>query len=357
MAPALWVAPESAPLVVAPRLFGTTKPHSSRLNWRAFRRNRGGDETATDPNTGHTNFLYRCAQINRGLVMDKTKQASRIGFIQSLHPKRVMQLLDEIDASEPSYSLNRPQALRRVFTVLACVSLCLLLIHYLKYSSVFIESLKILSGTLEKSPNHLYLSLRKTGFLELASYAWWTFWHMVGYVLIPALVIRYLFRDKMLNFGWRWSETSQHWRAYVLLLSPILIFIVIASFNRDFLAHYPFYKQAGRSWFDFIAWELLYLTQFICLEFFFRGFFLQALRPALGANAVWIMCVPYLMIHFPKLWPEAFGAISFGLLLGILALRSRSIWGGFFVHAGVAVGMDVASLVQQGRIPRVFWPF
>ena len=62
MAPALWVAPESAPLVVAPRLFGTTKPHLSRpggvpLNWRAFRRNRGGDESATDP---------RCRLLNCG---------------------------------------------------------------------------------------------------------------------------------------------------------------------------------------------------------------------------------------------------------------------------------------------------
>jgi uncharacterized protein len=289
--------------------------------------------------------------------MDRTKPARSVGILASLHPRRIMQILDDIDGASPSYSLDRPQALRRVFTVLACVSLCLLLIHYLKYSSVFLELLKILSGVAEKSPNYLYLKLRQTGFLELVTYGWWTFWHIVGYVVIPAIVIRYLLRDKVVNFGWRWNTTSQHWRAYALLLSPILVFIVIASFNRDFLAHYPFYKQAGRSWFDFVAWELLYLTQFICLEFFFRGFFLQALRPAVGANAVWIMCVPYLMIHFPKLWPEAFGAISFGLFLGLLAMRSKSIWGGFFVHAGVAVGMDVASLVQQGRLPKVVWPF
>lgn len=44
-------------------------------------------------------------------------------------------------------------------------------------------------------------------------------------------------------------------------------------------------------------------------------------------------------------------------VFAILALRSRSIWGGFFVHAGVAVGMDVASMLRQDRIPDVFWPF
>jgi membrane protease YdiL (CAAX protease family) len=285
------------------------------------------------------------------------KRAAPHTFFQTLHPRRILQLLDDIDASPPSYTLNRSQALRRVFVVLACVSLCLLLIHYLKYSSVFLDVLRTFSEATGKAPNYWNFKIRQTGFLELMTYAWWTSWHIVGYLLIPALVIKYLFRDRLVNFGWRWNETSQHWRAYALLLSPILVFIVIASFNREFLAHYPFYKQAGRSWFDFITWELLYLTQFICLEFFFRGFFLQALRPAIGANAVWIMCVPYLMIHFPKLWAEAFGAISFGLFLGILAMRSRSIWGGFFVHAGVAVTMDVASLFQQGRIPKVFWPF
>lgn len=83
---------------------------------------------------------------------------------------------------------------------------------------------------------------------------------------------------------------------------------------------------------------------------------LQALRPALGASAVWVMCVPYMMIHFVKPWPEATGAILFGLFLGILALRSGSIWGGVVVHTGVAVSMDVAALLQKGAFPGQLWP-
>ena len=133
--------------------------------------------------------------------------------------------------------------------------------------------------------------------------------------------------------------------------------MVLVSFGEDFVNHYPFYKLAGRSWFDLLAWELLYLSQFVFLEFFFRGFILQALRPAMGANAVWVMCVPYLMIHFPKLWLEATGAILFGLFLGILALQSRSIWGGVLVHAGVAVSMDIAALLRKQEIPTQWWPF
>jgi membrane protease YdiL (CAAX protease family) len=179
----------------------------------------------------------------------------------------------------------------------------------------------------------------------------------IGYVLVPALLIRYGFKARVRDFGWQLNEAPQHWRGYLLLLSPILVFIYLVSLGKDFVNHYPFYSLASRSWADLLAWEFLYLTQFVCLEFFFRGFILNSLRPALGANAVWVMCVPYLMIHFPKLWLEATGAILFGLFLGILALRSRSIWGGVLVHAGVALSMDIAALFRKHGLPESFWPF
>lgn len=278
-------------------------------------------------------------------------------MIKHLNPKNILTALDDIDAELPSYTLTKPQALRRVFWTLACVAVCLLLIHYLKYHSTMVSFLTDLSQWQGKPRNFWVIELKKSGFIELCSYIWWTFWHVIGYVVIPFFVIKYLLKENFLEMGWRFNDTAQHWKGYVLLITPIFFFIFLVSFREDFLGHYPFYKQAGRSWFDFLIWEFLYLTQFICLEFFFRGFFINALRPAIGANAVWVMCVPYLMIHFPKLWPEATGAILFGLFLGILALRSRSIWGGFCVHAGIAVGMDITSMLKQNMIPTQWWPF
>jgi len=277
-------------------------------------------------------------------------------MLSTLHPKRFLTILDEIDASNPSYTLSRPQGLRRVFWVLASVCVCLLLIHYMKYFSAFRETLSVLSKWSNGSDKLWLRELNRSGFLQLASYTWWTFWHVIGYVVIPYFCIKRFCDIPFKEMGWRWGDTHKHWLGYVLLISPILFFIFLVSFRGDFLQHYPFYKQAGRSWFDFISWELLYLLQFLCLEFFFRGYILNALRPAIGANAIWVMCVPYLMIHFPKLWLEATGAILFGFFLGILALRSKSIWGGFFVHAGIAVTMDLASLIRQGQLPSVFFP-
>ncbi|AQT61026.1 CPBP family intramembrane glutamic endopeptidase [Cellvibrio sp. PSBB023] len=275
--------------------------------------------------------------------------------LAALHPRRIMQALDAIDAEAPSYSLSRPAALRRVFAVLAAVCVSLLILHYSRYSTNFHALLGYL-GQWRMQDAHYYLrALEASGWLELAGYAWWTGCHLFTFILIPWLVIRWLFKEKMIDFGWRWNQVGAHWRGYLLLLSPILVFVVLVSFGEDFVNHYPFYGLAGRSWLDFLLWELLYMSQFIFLEFFFRGFMLNALRPALGANAIWVMCVPYLMIHFPKLWLEATGAILFGLFLGILALRSRSIWGGVLVHAGVALSMDIAALLRKQEMPGLFF--
>lgn len=275
--------------------------------------------------------------------------------LADLHPRRIMQALDAIDAESPSYSLSRPAALRRVFAVLACVCVSLLILHYSRYSAN-LHALLAYLGQWQMQDAHYYLrTLEASGWLELAGYVWWTGCHLFTFILLPWLVIRFLFKEKMADFGWRWNQVSQHWRGYLLLLSPILVFVVLVSFGEDFVNHYPFYGLAGRSWLDFLLWELLYMSQFIFLEFFFRGFMLNALRPALGANAIWVMCVPYLMIHFPKLWLEASGAILFGLFLGILALRSRSIWGGVLVHAGVALSMDIAALLRKQDFPGLFF--
>lgn len=277
--------------------------------------------------------------------------------LTTLNPRRILQALDAIDAEAPSYRLSRPAALRRVMTVLACVCVSLLILHYSRYSTNLHTLLRYWGEWQQQDANHYLRLLEASGWLELAGYLWWTSCHLLTFIVLPWLVIRFLFNEKMIDFGWRWNQVGAHWRGYLLLLSPILVFVVLVSMGEDFVAHYPFYSQAGRSWVDFLLWQLLYMGQFIVLEFFFRGFMLNALRPALGANAIWVMCVPYLMIHFPKLWLEATGAILFGLFLGILALQSRSIWGGVLVHAGVALSMDIAALLRKHEFPQLFFPF
>ena len=68
-------------------------------------------------------------------------------------------------------------------------------------------------------------------------------------------------------------------------------------------------------------WLPLQAATLWCVEFFYRGFLLTMLQPALGRLALFVMIVPYALTHRDPI--EATGAIGVGLLLGWLALASR----------------------------------
>ena len=53
---------------------------------------------------------------------------------------------------------------------------------------------------------------------------------------------------------------------------PILMLV---ARQPDFGAYYPICATAGRSWFDFLTWEAVYITQFVALEMFFRGWWIR----------------------------------------------------------------------------------
>ena len=276
-------------------------------------------------------------------------------WLQRLHPRNLYLVLQEIDKTteRPPTPPGKFDTTPAIALLTAAVSL--LLIHYLKFASSFQAFLEFYA-TVTHRGTYFLPELRHNPFFELYGNLWWGLVHLIGYVLIPVIVIKFILKQRVMDNGLRLENTREYRLWYIALALPIIVFAYFASFSRDFLNTYPFYRLAFRSGIDLLAWEIIYLSQFVFLEFFFRGFLLHACRPAFGANAVFVMCVPYLMIHFAKPWPEATGAILFGLFLGILALRSRSIWGGAAVHMTVALSMDMLSLMQRGRLPVQWWP-
>ena len=95
-----------------------------------------------------------------------------------------------------------------------------------------------------------------------------------------------------------------------------------------------------------LIWESAYVLQFFALESFFRGYLLFTAERVAPRAAIAIVAAPYTMIHFHKPFPECMGALGAGLLLGYLALRYRSFWGGFVLHSLVAVTMDLLAVGQ-----------
>ena len=245
---------------------------------------------------------------------------------------------------------------KRPAIVLMVAAVCLLMLQYLKMNTSFYALLEQCFSFFSENGALELSKLRKQPFFPLVTQAWWSFWHIVTFVILPVLVIKRGLKEPLRNYGLGLGKLKSHIKWYLLLVAPILCFVVIVSFRDDFSHHYPFYKLAYRSWFDLMAWEILYLIQFFCVEFFFRGFIIQGCRPTFGANAIFVMIVPYLMIHFSKPWLEASGAIFFGLFLGVLAFYSRTIWGGVLVHISIALSMDIAALIQTKGLPQQWLP-
>jgi membrane protease YdiL (CAAX protease family) len=190
---------------------------------------------------------------------------------------------------------------------------------------------------------------------ELLGFAWWAGTRIGGYVL-PFFVWKFFFRrDSLLDFGLRTKGFLDHVWIYGLFFVAVVPAMFIVSAAPDFATYYPFYKQSTRSWFDFLAWEAMYFAQFFALEMFFRGFWLGALRKSFGSGAIFVMAVPYCMIHFGKPYLEAVGAIVAGIALGSLSMKTKSIYQGFLLHITIALMMDWLSLRRRHCTPLTFW--
>jgi membrane protease YdiL (CAAX protease family) len=200
-----------------------------------------------------------------------------------------------------------------------------------------------------------WIDLRFYG--ELYGYAWWAFCRVVGYTLVPLLTWKILFpKDSVLDMGLRTKGLLQHAWIYGACLLVVVPCVFAVARSPDFASYYPFYKASSRSWFDLLVWEAMYIAQFFALEVFFRGFMLASLRKNFGSGAVFAMCVPYVMIHYGKPYLESSVAFLAGVALGSLAMRTRSIYSGFFVHVTVALLMDGLALFWGAGLPKQLWP-
>lgn len=178
----------------------------------------------------------------------------------------------------------------------------------------------------------------------LKGFAWWSGWRVLGYMILPALTILLMPGERLRDYYIGLRGFSRHVWIYVGLYLVVLPAVIIAAQTESFRGTYPFYKLANRSAFDFWAWQALYAVQFLSLEFFFRGYMLRGLSRSMGSKAIFVMIIPYCMIHFGKPFAETMGAIVAGVVLGTLAMRTKSIWGGVIIHVGVALTMDILAL-------------
>jgi len=143
------------------------------------------------------------------------------------------------------------------------------------------------------------------------------------------------------RFGLRWSA---------IFLGVMLPVVFAVSFTDTFANKYPLSKGSMASLEAFIVWEGVSLLYFIGWEFYFRGYMLFSLYKYIGAVAIFVPMIPFVILHSSKPFAEAIGAIFVAELLCIFALRAGSLWYGMFVHWLINTAMDVAAVWQRGGL-------
>jgi membrane protease YdiL (CAAX protease family) len=73
---------------------------------------------------------------------------------------------------------------------------------------------------------------------------------------------------------------------------------------------------------------------------------LFGLEKKFGYYTVLIQMIPFVILHNGKPFLETFGAIFGGIALGILALRTRSIYYCIVIHIGVMYSIDIISSLR-----------
>lgn len=156
------------------------------------------------------------------------------------------------------------------------------------------------------------------------------FLDIVLYLIIPVLINKLIFRQSLKSSGINFNSFRKY--RYILLLLFLFIpvsWIISANYSASYLDYYIHSK------YNSVPVAFYFIIMFFYVfswEYFWRGFVLFNLEKKLGVYAIFIQTIPFVMMHFGKPWYETYSSILGGILLGYLALKTRSFIYGFILH-------------------------
>jgi hypothetical protein len=147
---------------------------------------------------------------------------------------------------------------------------------------------------------------------------------------------------------------NQKIKPFIYILLGVIPFIVVASFDQEFLNYYPLYRVTLASEItnipDYVfvgIYEFLYGFNLLTIELIFRGILVIGFIRWLGKGSIFPMVTVYCFIHFDKPILECISSILGGYALGVIALYTRSILGGTIIHIGMAWFMEIMAWIQK----------
>ncbi len=156
----------------------------------------------------------------------------------------------------------------------------------------------------------------------------WALTCVVYFFIVPLVVMKVLHViPTQWGLGWgRWRWTVG------LTLAGLAVATLLLAVCQDIPALRAFYRPLRPSPAAFWSWLVLLAVEMLAWEFFWRGFGLFGLEPAIGRLAVFVPMIPFALAHLHKPEIETLTSIAGAIVLGIVVLKCRSIWPAFVVH-------------------------
>jgi len=175
------------------------------------------------------------------------------------------------------------------------------------------------------------------------------FFQAIYFFVIPILFIVFRLKQNPLDFGLKGTSLKQSFRYLLLLILIMIPAVFFISHTKTFIRYYPQYRPILTNFDLFLIYEAIMLFHLAGWEWIFRGFLLFGLKQKLGdQTSIMIQTIPFVVFHITKPTVELFGSIIAGVILGIIAIRTHSIWPGVIAHWLVQLFLDM--LIIQKKI-------
>jgi CAAX protease family protein len=176
---------------------------------------------------------------------------------------------------------------------------------------------------------------------DLISFTYWFLTDFILLLVIPFIIIKFLFHEKMRNYGISLGDKKIGITFTVFTFLIFIPIIYLISTSENFSQYFPLMQSAKEDLTIFIIYELLLLLFLFSWEFIFRGFILFGLEKKFGLYSILIQMIPFVLLHNGKPFIETFASIFGAIFLGYLALRTRSIFYGFLIHGFILLSLDL----------------
>ena len=163
------------------------------------------------------------------------------------------------------------------------------------------------------------------------------------FFVLPVVYVKFVINQSLKDFGLGLGDLKNGLKILLILVPIIFIAIYFAAGMPDVRSEYPLAKSLLQDQSHLILYETAYVIfYYIAWEFYFRGFLLFGLKDRFGAfNAILIQTISSCLVHIGKPEGEIIGSIIVGIIFGIIALRTKSIWYVFILHALIGVLTDL----------------